>query len=68
MPWYEYYCEACQCHFEVKQGFDAAKVKKCPDCGYEAQREILAVNHIHRWTLSEKSYEKYHPMELVRDV
>ena len=43
MPTYVYKCSGCGNGFELRQGFDAATVNECPDCGQLAKRQISAV-------------------------
>ena len=38
MPTYEYKCDACEHHFDLRQSFDAATVTDCPECGKLAKR------------------------------
>ena len=38
MPLYEYECDKCSCHFEVRQGFDDKPVAVCPACKGKARR------------------------------
>ena len=43
MPTYEYKCDACGHHFDLRQGFDADTVADCPECGKLAKRQISLV-------------------------
>ena len=38
MPIYEYQCESCKHKFELKQGFDADPIEKCPLCKATSKR------------------------------
>ena len=38
MPIYEYQCESCSHTFELKQGFDADPIEKCPVCTSPSKR------------------------------
>ncbi|HVX29888.1 MAG TPA: FmdB family zinc ribbon protein [Nitrolancea sp.] len=40
MPIYEYACESCGHHFDVKQRFSDDPITICPECG-EAVRRVL---------------------------
>ena len=68
MPVYQYLCKDCQHEFELKQGYDASTVTWCPKCCSVAKRKIPVVNHTFGFTLTEKSYERYQPMELERNI
>ena len=67
MPTYEYLCK-CGHQFELRQTFDAPVEMICPNCGQSSSRIVSVPNNIHRWTLSEASYIKGNPMELVKDI
>lgn len=41
MPTYDYQCDACDHTFEVFQGINAAKKRKCPECGKLKLRRLL---------------------------
>ena len=40
MPLYEYQCEACGKHFEVRQKFSDAPVTTCSSCGGQVKKMI----------------------------
>lgn len=40
MPTYEYACESCGHHFDLRQGFDAETTAECPKCKTESKRVI----------------------------
>uniref|UniRef100_A0A7V0Z6M3 Zinc ribbon domain-containing protein n=1 Tax=candidate division WOR-3 bacterium TaxID=2052148 RepID=A0A7V0Z6M3_UNCW3 len=40
MPTYEYECNNCKYHFEVLQGINEPKIKKCPKCGGSMRKLI----------------------------
>ena len=40
MPLYEYQCEECGCHFEVRQKFSDAPVETCRECGGKVNKQI----------------------------
>ncbi len=42
MPVYEYRCEDCKRHFEIKQSFNDAALTVCPNCGSRIHRVIQA--------------------------
>jgi len=42
MPTYEYRCESCGHHFEIRQGMSDKPVKTCPKCGRKVRRLIGA--------------------------
>ncbi|MFC2006702.1 FmdB family zinc ribbon protein [Chloroflexota bacterium] len=50
MPVYEYQCEACDCRFQLRQGFDDDSVTTCPTCKSHAQRVFLPVPIIFKGT------------------
>ncbi len=41
MPTYDYECDACQHAFELYQGINDPKKKKCPECGKLKLRRLL---------------------------
>ncbi len=41
MPTYDYECDACQHAFELFQGINDAKKKKCPECGKLKLRRLI---------------------------
>ena len=43
MPRYDYQCQTCFHHFEVKQSFSSEPVATCPVCTNSAKRVIHAV-------------------------
>jgi len=40
MPVYEYACESCGHHFDVKQRFSDDPITICPDCGQPVRRVL----------------------------
>ncbi len=48
MPTYGYACDTCGHEFELKQGFDAASVQKCPQCHNSAKRTFHPVGVIYK--------------------
>ena len=42
MPLYEYKCEKCGHKFEKIEPYSASTVKKCPECGARAERQVSA--------------------------
>jgi len=40
MPVYEYECEKCSCHFDVRQGFNDPPTATCPKCKGKAHRVL----------------------------
>ncbi|HEX7101496.1 MAG TPA: FmdB family zinc ribbon protein [Nitrolancea sp.] len=40
MPIYEYACESCGHHFDVKQRFSDDPITICPDCGQSVHRVL----------------------------
>lgn len=40
MPIYEYACESCGHHFDVKQRFSDDPITNCPDCGQPVRRVL----------------------------
>ena len=48
MPTYGYACGTCGCEFELKQGFNAASVQKCPQCRNSAKRTFHPVGVIYK--------------------
>lgn len=40
MPIYEYACESCGHHFDVKQRFSDDPITICPDCGQPVRRVL----------------------------
>ena len=68
MPVYEYRCPGGHL-FNMQRPFeDSDKTAQCPECGRTAQRKLSLFNFAVGWTLSEKSYERGQPQELVRNV
>ena len=43
MPRYDYRCDSCQHHFELKQSFDSEPVATCPKCEGHSRRQFHAV-------------------------
>ncbi len=41
MPTYDYECDACDYKFELYQGINDAKKRKCPKCGKLKLRRLL---------------------------
>jgi putative FmdB family regulatory protein len=41
MPTYDYQCDACDHKFELYQGINDPKKKKCPECGRLKLRRLL---------------------------
>ena len=41
MPTYDYECDACEHKFELYQGINDSKKKKCPECGRLRLRRLL---------------------------
>jgi putative FmdB family regulatory protein len=41
MPTYDYQCDACGHSFELFQGINEAKKKKCPKCGKSKLRRLI---------------------------
>ena len=41
MPTYDYVCDGCQHEFELYQGINDAKKRKCPECGKLKLRRLL---------------------------
>lgn len=41
MPTYDYQCDACEHAFELYQGINDAKKRKCPECGKLKLRRLL---------------------------
>ncbi len=41
MPTYDYQCDACDHKFELFQGINDPKKKKCPECGKLKLRRLL---------------------------
>jgi putative FmdB family regulatory protein len=41
MPTYDYQCDACDHKFELYQGINDPKKKKCPECGKLKLRRLL---------------------------
>ena len=41
MPTYDYQCDACDHKFEVFQGINDPKKRKCPECGKLKLRRLL---------------------------
>lgn len=42
MPLYEYKCMKCGHRFEKIENLSASEVKKCPECGGRAERQLAA--------------------------
>jgi putative FmdB family regulatory protein len=42
MPTYEYGCDACGASFEREQSIKDAPIKKCPKCGKNKARRMIA--------------------------
>lgn len=40
MPIYEYQCQSCEHHFELRQKFSDPPADKCPECGGSVQKLI----------------------------
>ncbi len=40
MPIYEYQCEACGIHFEVRQKFSDQPLSECRECGGAVKKQI----------------------------
>lgn len=41
MPTYDYQCDACDHQFELYQGINEPKKKKCPECGKLKLRRLI---------------------------
>jgi putative FmdB family regulatory protein len=41
MPTYDYQCDACDHAFELFQGINEPKKKKCPKCGKQKLRRLI---------------------------
>jgi putative FmdB family regulatory protein len=41
MPTYDYQCDACNHAFELFQGINEPKKKKCPNCGKQKLRRLI---------------------------
>lgn len=41
MPTYDYQCDACNHAFELFQGINDPKKKKCPNCGKQKLRRLI---------------------------
>ncbi len=41
MPTYDYVCDACEHEFELYQGINDSKKRKCPECGKLKLRRLL---------------------------
>ncbi len=41
MPTYDYVCDACEHEFELYQGINDPKKRKCPECGKLKLRRLL---------------------------
>ncbi len=41
MPTYDYECDACQHKFELYQGINDEKKRKCPECGKLKLRRLI---------------------------
>ncbi len=48
MPIYGYECPACDCKFEVKQGYNDQAETRCPKCKTVCRRVIFATPHYWR--------------------
>ncbi len=42
MPLYSYRCDNCGVQIERRQGFDDARLKKCPECGENELRKLFS--------------------------
>ena len=42
MPVYEYHCDCCGSHFDIRQSFNDAPVAFCPKCNAKARRVFQA--------------------------
>ncbi len=40
MPIYEYQCQSCEHHFELRQKFSDPPADQCPECGGSVQKLI----------------------------
>jgi putative FmdB family regulatory protein len=40
MPAYEYKCDSCEIHFEIRQKMSEQPLETCPECGGEVHRLI----------------------------
>jgi len=40
MPVYEYKCDSCNNHFELRQKFSDAPASECPSCGGQVRKMI----------------------------
>ena len=40
MPIYEYQCQSCEHHFELRQKFSDPPASQCPECGDTVQKLI----------------------------
>jgi putative FmdB family regulatory protein len=43
MPVYEYECNICLKHFDVRRGFNDESIARCPECSGKAHRLFSAV-------------------------
>ena len=68
MPIYQFRCEKCGHQFEIRQSYNSATELRCPNCEGKAKRKIPIANFTFGFTLSEDSYKRGHPLELVRNV
>lgn len=68
MPIYQYRCKVCELGFEKLQPMPGEETMPCPECGGEGERIISIVNHTFGFRLSEKSHQRFHEDEFVRDV
>lgn len=41
MPVYAYRCESCGVHFERRQSFSEAPLKRCPECNKNSLRKVI---------------------------
>lgn len=44
MPMYEYQCESCNQHFELRQKFSDPPLSECPECGGHVSKLISAAS------------------------
>ena len=42
MPTYEYHCDCCGAHFDIRQSYNDAPVAFCPSCNAKARRVLQA--------------------------
>jgi putative FmdB family regulatory protein len=41
MPIYAYRCQSCGVHFERRQSFNDAPLKRCPECNKNSLRKVI---------------------------